>query len=191
MNKKLSPEEKAKIKQEKTEKKLKIQKQREEAKKKNPRSEEKFYVTNKALMAEMIKWRDSAEKVEDRVISEELGRMIIEIATRMTNHSRFRFYGQDIKSDMISYSCFKIVQGLKNYNFKFKNVFAYMTQAVYNACLGVCAKHYKQINIKRELLKNSLSQLECAPGVDQNKIINTYIKSYLGEDDEENPNSED
>lgn len=191
MIKKLSPEEKAEKKQKKTAEKLKIQKQRQAAAEQNPKSEERFYVTNKALMAEMIKWRDSAERVEDRVISEELGKMIIEIATRMTNHSRFRYYGQDLKSDMISYSCFKIVQGLKNYNFAFKNVFAYMTQAVYNACLGVCAKHYKQMNIKRELLKNSLSQVECAPGVDQNKIINSYIKTYLGESDEENQDSEE
>ena len=32
-------------------------------------------------MTELIKWRDSAEKVEDRIISEELGKMMIAIGT--------------------------------------------------------------------------------------------------------------
>ena len=42
-----------------------------------PKNKERFYCTNKELQAELIKWRDSAEKPEDRVISEELGKMII------------------------------------------------------------------------------------------------------------------
>lgn len=142
----------------------------------------KFFCTNKTLMAELIKWRDSAEKVEDRVISEDFGKMILQIATKLTNHSSFRNYNADLKQEMISYACFKIIQGLKNYNFNFENPFAYLTQAAWNAFVSVCAKYYKQLNLKKDLIKKMSVQLETTTGVNQNKIMNSYIKKYLGED---------
>jgi len=45
-------------------------------------------------MEELLKWKKSAKKVEDRVPSEELGRMFMDIAQRLTNHSYFRNYSQ-------------------------------------------------------------------------------------------------
>ena len=62
---------------------LKLKKQREKEAAKHARGEDvpankdRFYCTNKDLQAELIKWRDSAEKPEDRIISEELGKMMI------------------------------------------------------------------------------------------------------------------
>lgn len=177
-------EEKRKLtKEERQEKALKQHKERE--KNKAPQDTEKFYCTNKALMAEMIKWRDSAEKVEDRVISEDLGKMILHIATKLTNHSKFHNYNYDLKQEMISYACFKCVQGLKNYNFAFNNVFSYITTACWNAFVNILAKHYKQINLKKEIMKTQLAQLECADGINSSKIINSFIKDYLGLTDAE------
>lgn len=167
-------------KEEKQERALKRQHEREDAKKDVVQDTDKFFCTNKNLLAEMIKWRDSAEKPEDRVISENLGKMILQIVTKLTNHSAFRNYSYDLKQEMISYGCFKIVQGLKNYNFKFNNVFAYITQAAWNANINVCIKYYKQLNLRRELIKNKLSQLECMGDFNTTKIINNYVKQYLG-----------
>jgi hypothetical protein len=46
----------------------------------------------------LIKWRDSAEKVEDRDYpSEKLGFMFMELARKITNHSFFRNYSSEIK----------------------------------------------------------------------------------------------
>jgi hypothetical protein len=50
------------------------------------------------LLEELIKWRDSAEKVEDRDRpSEKLGFMFMELARKITNHSFFRNYPLELK----------------------------------------------------------------------------------------------
>lgn len=157
---------------------LKRQKEREQNK--APQDPNKFYCTNKALMEELIKWRDSNEVPEERIISENLGKMILHIATKLTNHSKFRNYNYDLKQEMISYACFKCVQGLKNYNFAFNNCFAYITQACWNAFVNILAKHYKQINLKKEIMKSQLAQLECEGNINSSKLINSFIKDYLG-----------
>lgn len=46
---------------------------------KEPANKDRFYCTNKELTEELVKWRDSAEKPEDRTMSEELGKMILMI----------------------------------------------------------------------------------------------------------------
>lgn len=109
--------------------------------------ESKHYVTNKSLMAELYKWRDTAENPDDRVISEELGLMMYTIAKRLTNHYRFRGYSEEMKQDMISFGCYKAIKiGLKNYNFEFTKPFAYFTTIFWNANVSVCAKYYKHKN---------------------------------------------
>lgn len=148
---------------------------------KRRKRESNFYVTNKALLAELIKWRDSAPEVEDRVISEELGKMILLIATRLTNHANFIRYPNDVKTEMISYACFKCVQGLKNYNFEFSNPFAYITMACYNAFLSTCGKYYKQLNIKRMTFEKMLRQVEELNPATAKKLYDNYIKNYVGE----------
>ena len=69
--------------------KLKAQKAKQAAKRAKgelePKNKDRFYCTNKELQAELIKWRDSAEKVEDRIPSEELGRMILAIGYFTSN----------------------------------------------------------------------------------------------------------
>ena len=137
-----------------------LERQKERDKHKGNQNTETFYCTNKDLMFELEKWKNSAEKVEDRIISEELGKMMLQIATRLTNHSKFKNYDYSTKQDMISYATFKMVQGLRNYNFAFSRPFAYLTQAAYNAFINVLSKHYKQINLRRDLMKMKLAELE-------------------------------
>ena len=84
--------------------KLKAQKAKQAAKaargELEPKNKDRFYCTNKELQAELIKWRDSAEKVEDRIPSEELGKMIIAIGNKLLNHSSFKNYPKELKEDM-------------------------------------------------------------------------------------------
>ena len=68
------------------ERKLKLQEERAEIYKER-NDPTKFYVTNKGLMEELLKWKNSAKKVEDRIPSEKLGLMFMEIARKITNHS--------------------------------------------------------------------------------------------------------
>lgn len=100
-----------------------------------------------------MKWRDSAKEVEKRVPSEELGRMLLAIANKYLNHSNFKNYTKELKEDMRSYGLYKVLRGLKHYNFKFNNPFAWVTQAFRNAFLSVIMQHYKHINTRKALLK--------------------------------------
>lgn len=104
---------------------------------KEPANKARFYCTNKDLTAELLKWRDSAEKPEDRVMSEELGKMVLMIGQKMLNRSEFRNYPKELKEDMLGTYCMKLIKGLKNYNFKFSNPFAFFTTAAWNAYLMV------------------------------------------------------
>jgi len=131
----------------------------------------------------LIKWRDSAEKPEDRVISEELGKMMIMIADKLLNHSSFRNYPLEVKQDLKGIGILKLIRGLKNYNFKFNNAFAYFTQALWNSYITGLTKHYKQINIKREMMKKLFAEIETYSGIDPRSSLNRCIKAYIDGDD--------
>lgn len=133
------------------------------------------------MLEELTKWRDSAEKVEDRCVpSDELGRMFMEIARRISNHSFFRNYTLEVKQDLIGYALEKMVSGMKNYNFKYTNAFAYFSQAAFNAFKTQLAKHYKQLNIKRDLTKKAIIELDTyLPNSSMSKCLG---KQFAGND---------
>lgn len=148
----------------------------------SPKRKERFYVTNAKLLEQLQIWHDSAEDVEARKIPEEFGKMILMIAKRLSNHSNFKNYPYDVKQDMVSYACFKCVQGIRNYNFNFKNAFAYFTTACYNAFISVVTAYYKHINIRKDLLKKALEKLESTKELNSSKALNNFLKEYIGED---------
>lgn len=167
---------------------LKLQRQKEREAKKiasgqlEPANKERFYCTNKELQAELIKWRDSNVDVEKRIPSEELGRMLLAIANKYLNHSNFRNYSKELKEDMRSYGLYKVLRGLKNYNFKFNNPFAWVTQAFRNAFLSIIVQHYKHINIRKMLLKKFMLEFDSISGISPNNSISKCIQNYLGSD---------
>jgi len=167
----------------KQELKLEVQKQREKQKEGiEPHNKERFYVKNKDLIAELEKWRDSAEKPEDRIISEELGRMMMNVGEKMLNRAEFRNYSKELKEDMLGTFYLKLIKGLKNYNFKFNNPFAFFTTAAWNAFLTVIGKHYKQQNIKKDLMIKLAQELETYVGINPASSLSKCIKTYLGND---------
>lgn len=110
--------------------KLKAQKEKEALRKstgEEPKNKDRFYCNNKDLRVELLNWRNSSKKVEDRVISENLGKMMMELSSRILNHSSFRNYPLELKQDMQSNFYYKIIKGLKNYNFEFNNPFAFFS----------------------------------------------------------------
>jgi len=144
-------------------------------------NKERFYVTNAKLLDELYIWRDSApeSRIEDRVITEEFGKMIKMIAERLTNHSNFKNYSRELKQDMVSYACFKCIQGIRNYNFEYKNAFAYFTTACYNAFVSIISKYYKEKNLNREMAKRAIAKLEATSNINSSKILNQFIKEYI------------
>jgi hypothetical protein len=83
--------------------------------------------------------------------------MIIAVGEKMLNRSEFRNYSKELKEDMLGMFELKLIKGLKNYNFKFNNPFAFFTTAAWNAFLTVISKHYKQQNIKKDLIDKLIS----------------------------------
>lgn len=144
-----------------------------------PEKEEKvFYVTNKDLLAELYKWRDSAKDPADRVISERLGLMMYTIAKKLTNHFKFRRYTPEMKQDMISFGCYKAIIGIKNYNFDFKNPFAYLTQIFWNANVSVCVKYYKHKNgMKRYIIDTANEVANSSIGASKSMYLHQIQKS--------------
>lgn len=199
-----TPEELAKIERRKQHKlslaerqalKLKAQREKQAAKRgQEPANKDRFYCTSKDLLAELEKWRDSNKAAEakikdkskidytERKISNELGEMLLAIGNKLLNHSSFRNYPKDLKEDMLMFGVEKIIRGLKNYNFEFNNSFAYCTQAFWNAYLTIINKHYKQINIRRDLIKKLSSEIETYSGMSASSALNKCIKAYLGND---------
>ena len=167
--------------------KLKIQKERQAKKAAAgelvPKNRERFYCTSAELHAELVKWRDSAEKVEDRVLSEELGKMLIAIADKMLNRSEFRNYPKELKEDAKGFFFVKAIKGLKNYNFEFNNPFAYFSTCAWNAYISTITKHYKQQNIRKEVMKQLLSEIETYQGIDPKSSLNNYIRQYIESDE--------
>lgn len=183
--------------------KLKAQKEREAAKiargEAEPYNKERFYCTNKELLAELVKWRDSNQAEEAKIIatakkanvepvidytrrhiSNELGLMILAIGNKLLNRSEFRNYTKEIKEDMMGLYEEKIIKGLKNYDFKFTNPFAFFTQCAWNSFITVLSKHYKHINIKKELMAKLAVELQTYIGINPESALSRCIKSYLG-----------
>lgn len=168
---------------EKQEIKLKVQQQRQKEKEGiEPTNKERFYCTNKQLIEELEKWRDSAKDPKERIISDELGKMMYAIGEKMLNRSEFRNYSKELKEDMLGAFLLKLIKGLKNYNFKFNNPFAFFTTAAWNAFLTVIGKHYRQQNIKKDLMSKLAQELQTYTGINYNSGLSKCIKSYLGND---------
>lgn len=155
----------------------------------------KLYCTNAQLLEEMIKWRDSNKKEEaklrdkskidytKRVISDKLALMLMEIARRVTNHSYFRNYSQETKEDMMSYGILKVIRGLKGYNFKYTNAFAYFTTAFFNAYRSECIRYYKYINLKNDMKKRYITDLDAQ--MPQSSLGKCLKGQYMWEPGEE------
>lgn len=194
--------------------KLKIQKERQAKKiaagEIVPKNRDRFYCTSAELQAELIKWRDSNKEEEEQLkkqygkdaykehidyskrnISEEFGKMLIAIADKMLNRSEFRNYSKELKEEAKSYFFVKAIKGMKNYNFEFNNPFAYFSTCAWNAYISTIVKHYKQQNIKKDVMIQLLSELETYSGIDPHSSLNNYIRQYISNDEAYNGSTND
>ena len=104
---------------------------------------ERYYVKNKDLLAEIMKCR------EDDVITEELGRMILQIATNYSNKGNFASYTW--KEDMISEAVLTCLRYMHNFDpnkMERPNPFAYFTTVIHNAFINYIRKQNKHSEIK-------------------------------------------
>ena len=85
------------------------------------------------------------------------------IATHLLGDSRYARYPADMKEDMKSEALLKCIKNIKNYMKEYADkCFNYYTRCTEHAFWQVLSKHYKQMNITRELT------LEAADIIEQN-----------------------
>jgi hypothetical protein len=156
-------------------------KERERA---NPRPKRKPFVTNAELIEELTKWRDSNKDVSKRRPSERLGKMILDIATHYMGHPDYVRYSKEIKEDIISESCVKIINyGLPKYNFSFTNPFAYFTQICWSCAMTYLKNYYNDLNFKRKLVVDTLEQAKAEmPTINIDKSYMEFLKTMIGSD---------
>lgn len=121
----------------------------------------KQYATSAEIYAEWVKWRDSAERPEDRTIPERLGLIVHEIAWRMANSSKYRGYPLALLDDMAGDAVLKVFRNLKNMKEeKRDSFFSYVTLCVQCSFWSTLAKHYRHANLVREISLERLLEMD-------------------------------
>lgn len=112
----------------------------------------KIYLDKEEFAAEIAKWRDSAERVEDRVVHDKLALMILSIPQHLLQSRCFRGYDHHLKEDMMMNAYIKIVKNLKNFNPEFgASAFKYFSRCTYFAFCETIMKYYKNKNFIEQL----------------------------------------
>lgn len=109
-----------------------------------------YYVKNSELLPHIHEYRETGE------VSEELGRLILKIATNYANKGSF--YGYTWKEDMVAEAVLTCVKYIHNFNpikQKRPNPFAYFTTIIHNAFLNYIRKQKRHSEIKDVCWKNS------------------------------------
>lgn len=140
---------------------------------KTTNNEKKQYCSNKEMIAELQKLKDTG------IMSNELGKMFIDIANKLGGHTNFRYYNNNIKDELISCAIHRLVTNAHKFDLTRKNAnaFSYFTQVAWNAFVMACKQHYKHVNIKQKIALEYLTELESTDGLcDCN-----YLKKQLTE----------
>lgn len=104
----------------------------------------KYYVTNKELLVEIKTY------LEEDVITERLGKMILQIANGVA--SKPNFSGYTWREDMVSEGVLTVLKYMKNFDpEKSSNPFSYFTMIIYNAFIQYLNQQKKHSKIKNRL----------------------------------------
>ena len=133
----------------------------------SPSAERSIYLDKAEFAAEIAKWRESAEKVEDRVVHDRLALMIMSIPQHMIHSKCFCGYDHHLKEDMVMSAYVKIVKNLKNFNPAFgASAFKYFSRCCYFAFCETIMTYYKHKNMIEQLTeaaKRSMKSLGLQP----------------------------
>lgn len=140
------------------------------------------YIKGAELTAELEKWRDSAENPADRVPSERLGRMFMEMANRYLGSPNFVQYTREMKQDMASMAVARMLKSLPRYNFDFGNPFAYFTQIAWACAMTYLTRYYNDLKHKREMIQDRLYRAkEENPAINFDQSYMAFLKTMVGE----------
>ena len=121
-----------------------------------------IFLTPEQIYDEWKKWRDSAPDPKDRTISEDMGKMMLEMARRLTYHRNFINYPQFVKDELIQEGVIKIMKNLKNMKEEKKDAFFnYWNTACWTAFVTYLRRYYKHMNEHRRMILDELMRLKC------------------------------
>jgi len=144
----------------------------------------KHYCSNADMVKELELYH------ETDVISEELGVMILDIASRFTNRQNWSGYPRCVKDDFISACCLRMIDQLHKFDLNRKdadgnkikpNPFAYFSQVCFHKNIMEAKKYYKQINIQRELCEQYIEEIECNVHMDTNGFLRKTLSERINE----------
>lgn len=117
-----------------------------------PSAGRSIYLDKAEFAAEIAKWRQSADKVEDRVMHDKLALMILSIPQHMLQSKCFRGYDHHLKEDMLMNAYVKIVRNLKNFKPEIgASAFKYFSRCTYFAFCETIMTFYKNKNFIEQL----------------------------------------
>ena len=135
----------------------------------------KNYIDNQEFLAEMAKWRNSAEHIEDRQPTEKLGKLLLDLHEHILCHRNFVGYRQDLKDEMKSYSLYRIFKrGLFTYDFSCTNPFGYFTRSIFLNYYTVLSRYYKKLNQHQEYMKGLLARID----TQGNPKLEAYLQQF-------------
>ena len=133
----------------------------------SPSAERSIYLDKEQFAAEIAKWRESAEKVEDRVMHDKLALMVLSIPQHMLHSKCFSGYDCHLKDDMMMNAYVKIVKNLKNFKPEIgSSAFKYFSRCCYFAFCETIMSYYKHKNMIEQLTeaaKRSMKSLGLQP----------------------------
>lgn len=134
------------------------------------------FINEQDILEQWGVWKNSAEKLEDRVIPDKLIEQMYVIATHLLEHKRFVRYPYHEKEDMKQEGVLKCMKNLKNYDPTKGKIFSYFTRCCWTAYVVYLAQYYKDLNDKMGLL------LEAVQQIDEGGTLNTpYLKKLMGD----------
>ena len=118
----------------------------------SPSAERSIYLDKAEFAAEIAKWRESAEKVEDRVMHDKLALMVLSIPQHMLHSKCFCGYDSHLKEDMVMNAYVKIVRNLKNFKPEIgSSAFKYFSRCCYFAFCETIMTFYRHKNMIEQL----------------------------------------
>lgn len=129
---------------------------------KHSTKDHRIIISSQDIYKEWFIWKNSAEEIKDRIITEKLSFYIVELAQKVTFNPNFRGYDDDFKADMISDAYLKVVKNLKNLKEEYKDSFySYVVLTIHSSFKATLSKHYKQLNIKNTITEIAKANAQC------------------------------
>ena len=129
----------------------------------------------------MENWRTSAENPDDRIPSERISELLLQLHRNILGHKNFVRYSRDLKDEMVSYSLWRILKsGLKCYDpAKGSTPFAYFSAAAFRNYVTVIKRYYKALNGKQKYMRKVLDGLDTRG----DEVLERLVKEWRQSED--------